>query len=137
MRGKLRLLIVDDNETMVKTLQDICQIKGYEVEGAYSAPEALAKLAGGSFDFVLSDIKMAEVSGLDLHKHIKARYPELPFMLMTGHAADHLVKEGLAEGVVAVLSKPLDLSLLLNFLGSLQTKRSMAIQDDDPDFCRT
>ena len=137
MSDTLRLLIVDDNEMMVKTLQDIFKVKGFEVEVAFSAPEALQKIETISFDCVLSDIKMPDVSGVDLYKTVKARYPELPFVLMTAYAADKLVREGLAEGVVAVLTKPLNLELLLNFLSSLRRERSVVIVDDDPDFCQT
>jgi len=137
MSEALRILIIDDNEMMVKTLQDIFRVKGYQTEAAYSGPEALEKLAHNVFDCVLSDIKMPEVNGVELYRAIKAEQPELPVILMTAYAADKLVEEGLEEGVIAVLTKPLDLNLLLDFLASLRRERSIVIVDDDPDFCRT
>ena len=60
MNEPLHILIVDDNEMMVKTLQDILRIKGYEVETAYSGSEALEKAENNLFDCVISDIKMPE-----------------------------------------------------------------------------
>lgn len=134
---QLRILIVDDNQMMVKTLQDIFRVKGYDSEAAYSGPEALEKIKTGDFDCVLSDIKMPDINGVDLYRAIKARQPELPVVLMTAYATDNLIKEGLDEGVVAVLTKPLDISLLLKFLSSVNQDRSVVIVDDDPEFCRT
>lgn len=133
----LRILIVDDNEMMVKTLQDILTVKGYEVETAYNGLEAMAKVELLSFDCVLSDIKMPEINGVELYRAIKAQKPDLPVVLMTAYASDNLVQEGLNEGIIAVLNKPLNLGLLLNFLAFLSQKRSIVVVDDDPDFCRT
>src|SRR5262245_60075281 len=70
---KLRILIVDDNEMMVKTLQDILRLKGYQTEPAYSGLEALRKVEDGAFDFVLSDIKMPDLNGVDLYRAIKVQ----------------------------------------------------------------
>ena len=137
MSEPLRILIVDDNEMMVKTLQDILRIKGYEVEAAYSGSEALEKAENKLFDCVISDIKMPGLNGVELYRAIKTRQPELPVILITAYAADELVKEGLEEGVIAVLTKPLDLNLLLNFLSTLRQERSVIIIDDDVEFCRT
>ncbi len=137
MSDTLCILVVDDNQMMVKTLQDIFKIKGYKVEVAYSGPEALEKVDKIPLDCVLSDIKMPDVNGVELYRAIKGRQPDLPVVLMTAYATDNLIKEGLDEGVIAVLTKPLDMSLLLNFFSYLSKERSVVIVDDDPTFCRT
>ena len=135
--AKLHILVVDDDRRMAKTLVNIFQVKGYEVEAAHSGPEALEKVAGGRFDCVLTDIKMPEVSGVELYRAIKARQPDLPVVLMTAYSTDRLVNEGLEEGAVAVLTKPLDINALLSFFSSLGRERSIVIVDDDPKFART
>jgi DNA-binding NtrC family response regulator len=122
---------------MVKTLQDIFRMKGYQAEVAGSASEALAKMESQQFDCVISDIKMPGTSGVELYRVIKARQPALPVVLITAYSADNLINEGLAEGVVAVLTKPLNLERLFKFLASLGQERSVVIVDDDPDFCKT
>ncbi len=137
MNEKLRILVVDDDRRMAKTLADIFQVKGYEVEVAHSGPEALEKVAGGRFDCVLTDIKMPEMNGVELYRAIKARQPDLPVVLMTAYSTDKLVQEGLEEGAVAALTKPLDINLLLSFFSSLGRERSIVIVDDDPKFART
>ena len=137
MKEKLRILIVDDDRRMVKTLLDIFKVKGYEAEAAHSGVEALDKVDKGRFDCVLTDIKMPQMNGVDLYRAIKAMQPELPVVLMTAYTTDKLVKEGLEEGAVASLTKPLDINLLLSFFSTLRKERSIVIVDDDPKFCKT
>ena len=135
--SKLHILVVDDDRRMAKTLVNIFQVKGYEVEAVYSGSEALEKVAEGRFDCVLTDIKMPEMSGVELYRAIKARQPDLPVVLMTAYSTDRLVNEGLEEGAVAVLTKPLDINTLLSFFSSLGQERSIVIVDDDPQFAKT
>lgn len=137
MRKKIRILVVDDDHRMIKTLVDIFKVKGYEVEGAYSGDEAKEKVAEQRFDCVLTDIKMPQINGVELHKAIKAMRPDLPVVLISAYSADKLVKEGLEEGAIAFLTKPLDINLLLIFFSSLRREQSIVIVDDDPRFCRT
>jgi len=73
MKDQLRILIVDDDRMMAKTLLDILRAKGYEAEAAHSGREALEKVEKGHFDCLLSDIKMAELNGVELYRSIKAR----------------------------------------------------------------
>jgi len=134
---ELHILIVDDDRRMAKTLADICRVKGYVAEIAHSGPEALEKLDKVSFDCVLSDIRMPRVNGVELYRAIKARQPDLPVVLMTAYSADSLVQEGLEEGAIAALTKPLDIGLLLSFFSFLRKERSVVIVDDDPQFCKT
>lgn len=137
MPKELNILIVDDNEMMAKTLQDIFRLKGFQTDVAHSGSEALAKIESSTFDCVLSDIKMPNISGVELFRAIKAHQPGLPVVLMTAYTTDKLIDEGLTEGVIAVLTKPLDIKLLLEFLAYLRQERSIVIVDDDPAFCRT
>lgn len=137
MSEKLRILIVDDDRRMAKTLVNIFQVKGYEAEAAHSSSEALEKVNNVHFDCVLTDIRMPEVNGVELYRAIKARWPDLPVVLMTAYSTNKLVNEGLEEGAIAALTKPLDINLLLGFFSSLSQERSIVIVDDDPKFART
>ena len=116
MRKKIRILVVDDDLRMVKTLVDILKVKGYEAEGTNSGYEAQEKLAEKNFDCVLADIKMPQMNGVELYRAIKAIQPDLPVVLMTAYFTDKLVEEGLEEGAIASLVKPLDINLFARFL---------------------
>ena len=137
MNEELHILVVDDDPSMAKTLVDIFRVKGYEAEAAHSGPEALTKVAERHFDCVLSDVKMPGINGVELYRAIKARRPDLPVVLMTAYSTDRLVQEGLEEGVIAALTKPLDINALLSFFSALRRERSIVIVDDDPGFART
>jgi len=137
MKEKGRILIVDDDKRMAKTLMDILKVKGYEAEAVYSATAAVEKVKKSSFDCVLTDIKMPEMNGIELNNAIKDMNPDLPVVLMTAYSNDKLVKEGLEQGAIASLIKPLDINLLLSFFSSLRKEISIVIVDDDPQFCKT
>ncbi len=137
MSEMLRILVVDDDPMMTRTLVDILRVKGYEAEAAYSGAEALQRLAEGVFDCVLTDIKMPEADGVTLCRAIKTRQPDLPVVLMTAYTTHERVREGLDEGAIAVLAKPLDINALLSFFSVLRKERTVVIVDDDPEFVRT
>jgi len=145
MSGTLRILVVDDDHTVTRTLVDIFRVSGYEAEAAHSGAEALEKVKGNSFesvqdrsfDCILTDIRMPEMGGVELYRAIKASRPDLPVVLMTAYSSDRLVKEGLKEGAIAVLTKPLDIDVLFDFFSSLRQERSIVVVDDDPWFCQT
>lgn len=133
----LRILVVDDDRRMAKTLADIFRTGGYDTEAANSGREALDKVQKGHFDCVLTDIKMPDINGVELCRAIKATRPDLPVVLMTAYSTDELVNRGLEEGAIAALTKPLDINLLLGFFSSLYEERSIVIVDDDPEFAKT
>ncbi|RME98944.1 MAG: response regulator [Chloroflexi bacterium] len=114
MTNPQKILIVDDNPLMLKTLRDILQISGYRVEIAVNGREALEKIKADSFGCVLSDVRMPDVSGIELLHAVKKSHPNLPLVLMTAHSEDDLVQQARAAGVTAVLEKPLNMQSLLS-----------------------
>ena len=137
MNEQTQILIVDDDGRMARTLVDILRTKGYAAEAARSGPEALEKVKACAFDCVLTDLKMPGMNGLELHQALRALRPALPVVLMTAYATDELISAGRDQGVIATLSKPLDLDLLLGFFSTLRDEQTVVIVDDDPQFCQT
>jgi len=133
----LHILIVDDDRRMANTLSDILNVKGYSAEVAYSGRGAIKKVESCSFDFILTDVKMPDIDGVKFYKTIKVRKPDIPVVLMTAYSTDSLVKEGLDAGVVATLTKPLDINAILSFLSMLKKENTIVIVDDDPKFTKT
>jgi CheY-like chemotaxis protein len=113
---KPRVLIVDDNQSMAKTLVSVLKIKGYEAEAVHSGAEALSRMNELKFDWVVSDIKMPGITGVELNRTVRTQHPGVRFVLMTAYSTDSLVEQGLNEGVLACLEKPLDLERLFNLL---------------------
>ena len=133
----MRILVVDDDERMGRTLADILEVKGYEPLVALSAETALEILAGKPVDCLLTDIKMPGMNGVELLEAVNKVKPDLPVVLMTAYTSQELVQEGLRQGAVAALTKPVPIEPLLRFMETLRAKRSVVIVDDDPRFTMT
>jgi CheY-like chemotaxis protein len=133
----LRILIVDDDQRMTRTLADILTLAGHEAVEAASGPQALEKVRAQAFDCVLTDVRMPGMNGVDLYRQLRQSQPGLPVVLMTAYAADEIIRQGLEEGAVGVFDKPLNMTHLLGFFASLAKNRTVAIVDDDPTFCKT
>ena len=137
MNSILTVLIVDDDKRMTRTLADILNLSGFKAVEAASAQDALKLLDTHTIDCVLTDVRMPDMTGVEFHRRLRSSYPGLPVLLMTAFASDEVIQQGLDDGVVGVLDKPLDISYLLGFFGSLAKQRFVAIVDDDPIFCKT
>ncbi|MBN1900253.1 response regulator [Candidatus Sumerlaeota bacterium] len=137
MNKYMNILIVDDDQRMVKTLVDILQLKGFKAEGSHSPKKALERLIDQDFDCVLTDIKMPEMNGIEFFRAIRNIRPDVAVVFMTAYATNEIVEEGIHEGVIATLNKPLDINLLLGFFSFLGEEPSVVIVDDDPQFCKT
>jgi DNA-binding NtrC family response regulator len=130
--------VVDDDQTMVKTLSDVLRYKGWEVSGAYSGREAIDAASKERFDIVLMDIKMPGIDGVDAFKAIKAKHPDVRVVLMTAYAAQDRIAEAEREGVLRILSKPVSMPVLLDVLSvSLRQRQPILLVDSDSAFLKT
>ena len=119
MKGNHHLLVVDDDNIIVKTLVDIFNHKGYQAVAANSAREALEDLERERFELLLSDIRLPDMNGVQLIQSGKIIQPDIMVILMTAYAADELVQEGIRAGANKVFVKPLDVGNLLDYISSL------------------
>lgn len=133
----MKILVVDDDRKIVKTTCDILRVKGHESIAAYSGEEGVEKLRSDAPDCVLMDIKMPGLSGVDALKQMKEIVPTLPVILVSAYATEDLLEEARQAGTYAILSKPLNIQMVLSFLDLLHKKENILIVDDDPNFCKT
>ncbi|MDY7093319.1 MAG: sigma-54 dependent transcriptional regulator [Acidobacteriota bacterium] len=106
-----RLLIVDDEESMVEFLTLLFQDSEFTVASAGSAAEARERLQD-SYDLVLCDIMMPDGNGLDLLKEIKQQSPNTAVIMMTAYSSDKSAIEAMRNGAYDYLSKPFDVEEL-------------------------
>jgi two-component system, NtrC family, response regulator HydG len=133
---KLKVLVVDDDRQMVKTICDILQVKGYEAVPAHSGEEAIDKVRNDAPDCVLMDIKMPGIDGVEVLKMIKDISPDTPVVLMSAYATDEQVEEAKLYGAATVLTKPLDFQKILSFFSLLKKESNVLIVDHDPEFSK-
>ena len=128
--GRLKILVVDDEEDIVEYLKTVLEDNGYVAEGALRADEALAKISGWNPDLLLLDIMMPRHSGLSLYEEIRknSATSRLPILIISGYARPEefeKIESGLLRdsGVPppdGYLEKPISVITLLETIRSLE-----------------
>jgi len=111
------ILIVDDDEGHAETLADALEIDGYTCRVAGSGRAALSELDAHAWDAVLTDLKMPDVSGLEVLAESRLRRPEAVVLVITGHASWETARDAIQGGAEDYLSKPVNLGELRSKLG--------------------
>lgn len=118
------ILIVDDEETVRHLLARLLEMHGYAVCEAAGAAEARACLEEESFNLVLCDVKMPGESGLDLARHVYAKTPDTPVIMITGGADPEVAKTALEIGAYGYVTKPLEHNdVLFNVSNALRRRK--------------
>ncbi len=104
--GEGRLLVVDDEAIARDNLALALRRQGHEAVTAGSGSEALALLQGGDFDMVLTDLMMEGMDGLELLRSIKAKYPDVEVVVITGYPTVDTAVEAMRAGAYDYLAKP-------------------------------
>ena len=113
---KPKLLLVDDDPSLLRLLTLRLEGEGYQVISADSAEAALPLLMKNSVDVVLSDLRMPGLDGMSLFDEIAKRYPGLPVVLMTAHGSIPEAVAATQRGVFGFLTKPLNTNELRDIL---------------------
>lgn len=110
-----RILVVDDDEHIQKSLSQYLEMEDFEVEVASSGQEALDRAALQAFDLVLLDIMMPEMDGFEVVEILRAQEAtsRVPIILLTARGQDTDVLKGYHLGVSSYLTKPFNLDELV------------------------
>jgi putative nucleotidyltransferase with HDIG domain len=119
----LRVLVVDDNASLLRFLVSAFSANGCTVTQAAAAEQALMRIAEQSFDLVVSDIKMPGLSGLDLLRAVKGQQPGTPVVLITGNPSVNSAVFGLRHGAYDYLPKPFSIREVQDLLARIRTDR--------------
>jgi two-component system, NtrC family, response regulator HydG len=123
MKKNTRLLVVDDDRRMTKTICDILRIKGYETIEVNSGEKAVEIVSSDTFNCVLMDIKMTGIDGIETLKKIKGLAPDLPVILMSAYATEEQKEEAKRFGAYTVLHKPFDIDKLIHHIEAIDRKK--------------
>jgi len=111
-----RVLLVDDDASLLKLLSIRIESKGYQVTTCESGMAALQLLKSHVFDAVITDLRMDEMDGMALHRQLQSRYPALPVIMMTAHGSIPDAVEATKQGIFAFITKPVDKDELFDSL---------------------
>lgn len=120
-----RVLLVDDQPSVLRSLARVLQVRGYSVETACNGAEAIRKVATGDFDVVVSDIAMPEMDGISLLQEIRTHDLYVPVILITGEPTVTTAVQALEHGALHYLTKPFQLPLLEGMLDKAIRLRKM------------
>jgi DNA-binding response OmpR family regulator len=124
-----RALIVDDNRALAEDLAEILTDAGFEIRVFDDPNAALREASSLAFDVALLDVRMPGMDGVTLQQHLLTTHPRARIVLMTAHAEDQRISQGLAMGASAVLTKPVPLSHLFAALGHEAAHERAALAD--------
>nr|WP_199559870.1 two-component system response regulator GlrR [Pantoea sp. ARC270] len=108
VRQAAKLLLVDDDPSLLKLLGMRLSSEGYQVTTAASGPEALRLLQKEKIELVISDLRMDEMDGLALFSEIQKRHTGLPVIILTAHGSIPDAVSATQQGVFSFLTKPVD-----------------------------
>ncbi len=114
MKERARILLVDDDPSLLRVLAIRLERAGYEVMPTDSGGQALSALPGFRPELVITDMRMDGMDGMMLFDAIRATAPTLPVIALTAHGTIPVAVEATKRGIFAYLTKPIDKETLIN-----------------------
>ncbi|MGI9158336.1 MAG: sigma-54-dependent transcriptional regulator [Saprospiraceae bacterium] len=108
-----KILVVDDEMPIRRTLREILEFEQYDVEEAEDGFECLAKVQKEKYDVVIMDIKMPKMDGIETLERLQILSPETPVVMVSGHGNIETAVDAVKKGAFDYISKPPDLNRML------------------------
>ena len=123
-----KILIIDDERSIRRTLKEILQYEGYKVDEAADGMQGMVKIKTESYDVVFCDIKMPKMNGLEVLEHATKLKPDLPIVMISGHGTMETAVEAVKKGAFDFIAKPLDLNRLLITVRNALDKSNLLVE---------
>lgn len=127
----VKVLVVDDEVNMRKTLSDILGDDGYDVTVAATGEEAIELCSRECFDVILMDVRMPGINGVEAFRQIRRHQEGVRVILMSAYSLEDLKKAALDEGAIAFLSKPLDLQQTVKLISEVKDTAILVVEEDE------
>jgi putative two-component system response regulator len=119
-----RILVVEDEQAIGELLSSALRHKGYDCRNCLDGEEALSLLEKQSFDAVISDLRMPGITGLELLKMVRLKYPFVAFLMATGVDEVRVGVQAMKDGADDYLVKPFSMENVLSSVDrALEKKR--------------
>jgi two-component system nitrogen regulation response regulator NtrX len=120
-----KILIVDDDKSIRKTLKDILEFEKYEVDEAVDGLDCIVRIKQQSYDVIILDVKMPRMDGMEAIEKIQNLTPDTPVVMISGHGNIDTAVEAVKKGAFDFIQKPPDLNRLLITLRNALDKSSL------------
>ena len=122
------IMIVDDDEVSCQLFAEALADDGYQVEQFTSGKQALSRLEENSYDLLIIDVRMPELSGLEATRIVHDKYSALPVIVMTAFGSIETAVEAIHEGAFDFISKPMNLVELKKTVSRALAQRALRHQ---------
>jgi two-component system, NtrC family, nitrogen regulation response regulator NtrX len=119
------VLIIDDEKAIRKTIREILEYENYKVSEAENGIDGLNRMKEEIYDLVLLDIKMPKMDGMEVLDEIMKNHPDVPVIMISGHATVDIAVDAVKKGAFDFISKPPDLNRLLITIRNAMDKSSL------------
>ena len=125
-----KILIVDDEPSIRRTLRDILEFEKYKVEEASDGLECLVKLKDkkAKYDVIIMDIKMPKMDGMEALERVQLLSPDTPVVMISGHANLETAVDAVKKGAFDFISKPPDLNRMLITIRNAMDKSNLIVE---------
>lgn len=123
-----KLLIIDDEPAIRRTLKDILENEDYQVDAAADGAEGLKKIQENEYDVVLCDIKMPKMDGIEVLEKVMDSDIDVPFVMISGHGTIDTAVDAIKKGAYDYISKPPDLNRLLVTIRNAMDKSNLVTE---------
>ena len=108
-----KILVIDDNESVLKLIETILMGGNYEVVTAANGEEGIKELEGNDFDIVITDLMMPNIGGMEVLDHVITKSPETMCIILTGHGTIKSSVEAIKKGAFDYITKPVSANKIL------------------------
>jgi len=123
-----KILIIDDEKSIRKTLREILEYEKYQVDEAPDGAEGIAMVQKEKYDIVLCDIKMPKMDGIEVLDKIMQLSSDMPVVMISGHGNIETAVEAVKKGAFDFIAKPLDLNRLLVTIRNAMDKSTLVTE---------
>lgn len=121
-----KILVVEDDKDLNKTVCEYLGRNGYEAVGCMEANEAYNEMYGNVFDLIISDIMMPKIDGFEFAETVRSLNKDIPILFMTARDDFRSKQRGYGIGIDDYMVKPVDLDELLLKIGALLRRAKIA-----------
>ena len=135
MNNKANILVIDDEEVVRLSYFRSLSGEHCKVELAESGKDALQAMSQHAFEVVLLDLRMPEMDGLVVLKHIKQQWPDSEVIVITGYPAIDTAKQAVALGAYGYLAKPVGPDEVINAANDAMTHKRWTLRSEPVQLC--
>jgi len=125
---KARILAVDDEKVVLDSYRRILGPEGYSIDTVQTGPEALSLVRRNDYDFVLTDLKMPDMDGVEVVRAVRNLRPDVDVVVITGYGTIETAVQTMAYGACEYLRKPFTADELAEYLERLRVKRQARLK---------